>query len=118
MSEGKQLRGFAAMDEQRQRDIARQGGRSVPDAKRSFSQNHALAVAAGRTGGRNVPRTKRSFAQDRALAAEAGRKGGERRRQAVPRGGLTDAGSAPSGTLAAGEQHEPDLDGAQKGREN
>ena len=32
-------RGFASMDAARQRDIARQGGESVPPEKRSFSQN-------------------------------------------------------------------------------
>lgn len=69
-------RGFASMDEDRQRDIARKGGESVPDEKRSFSQNPGLAASAGRKGGHNVPDEKRSFSQDRELAAEAGRKGG------------------------------------------
>jgi general stress protein YciG len=69
-------RGFASMDEDRQRDIARKGGESVPDEKRSFSQNPGLAAEAGRKGGQNVPDEKRSFFQDRRLAAEAGRKGG------------------------------------------
>jgi hypothetical protein len=32
-------RGFAAMDPARQREIARKGGASVPDEKRSFSQD-------------------------------------------------------------------------------
>ncbi|MBN9344581.1 MAG: stress-induced protein, partial [Devosia sp.] len=31
-------RGFASMDEDKQRDIASKGGQSVPDEKRSFSQ--------------------------------------------------------------------------------
>ena len=44
-------RGFAAMDKERQREIARKGGASVPDDKRSFSQNRDLAAAAGRKGG-------------------------------------------------------------------
>jgi general stress protein YciG len=46
-------RGFAAMDEAKQREIARKGGRSVPNEKRSFSQNHQLASEAGRKGGRS-----------------------------------------------------------------
>lgn len=46
-------RGFAAMDPQKQREIARKGGESVPPEKRSFSQDRSLAAAAGRTGGRN-----------------------------------------------------------------
>jgi uncharacterized protein len=45
-------RGFASMDEQKQREIARKGGESVPAEKRSFSQNRELASEAGRKGGR------------------------------------------------------------------
>jgi general stress protein YciG len=44
-------RGFAAMDEDKQREIARKGGASVPDDKRSFSQDRDLASEAGRKGG-------------------------------------------------------------------
>ena len=44
-------RGFASMDPEKQREIARKGGRSVPNEKRSFSQNHQLASEAGRKGG-------------------------------------------------------------------
>jgi general stress protein YciG len=43
--------GFASMDAEKQREIARKGGRSVPDEKRSFSQNRQLASEAGRKGG-------------------------------------------------------------------
>ena len=45
------LRGFAAMDKARQREIARKGGAAVPDEKRSFSQDRDLAASAGRKGG-------------------------------------------------------------------
>ncbi len=44
-------RGFASMDREKQREIARKGGRSVPNEKRSFSQNRQLAAEAGRKGG-------------------------------------------------------------------
>jgi general stress protein YciG len=47
----KSNRGFAAMDPEKQRAIARKGGESVPHHKRSFSRNHELAAAAGRKGG-------------------------------------------------------------------
>lgn len=50
-SQGKSNRGFASMDAAKQREIARKGGESVPDEKRSFSQNRDLASAAGRKGG-------------------------------------------------------------------
>lgn len=69
-------RGFASMDPEKQRAIARKGGESVPHEKRSFSQNPALAAEAGRKGGQSVSPSKRSFSQDHKLASEAGRKGG------------------------------------------
>ena len=86
------------MDESKQRDIAAKGGASVPDEKRSFSQDHDLASEAGRMGGesRGDGRQQQAasdsgrgqqgnghrggggnFANDRERAAEAGRKGGQ-----------------------------------------
>jgi general stress protein YciG len=44
-------RGFAAMDPERRREIARKGGVSVPSEKRSFSKDRILAAAAGAKGG-------------------------------------------------------------------
>ena len=64
------------MDPEKQRAIARKGGESVPNDKRSFSQNHTLAAEAGRKGGLSVSPQKRSFAQNHELASVAGRKGG------------------------------------------
>jgi len=69
-------RGFASMDPEKQRAIARKGGESVPHEKRSFSQNPRLAAEAGRKGGQSVNPSKRSFSQNHALASDAGRKGG------------------------------------------
>jgi uncharacterized protein len=69
-------RGFASMDPEKQRAIARKGGESVPHEKRSFSQNPRLAAEAGRKGGQSVNPSKRSFSRNHALASEAGRKGG------------------------------------------
>jgi len=69
-------RGFASMDREKQRAIARKGGESVPNEKRSFSQNPRLAAEAGRKGGQSVNPAKRSFSRNHALASEAGRKGG------------------------------------------
>ncbi|MES2931437.1 MAG: general stress protein [Patescibacteria group bacterium] len=48
---GVSKRGFASMDPERQREIARKGGASVPSGKRSFSQDRSLAAQAGRKGG-------------------------------------------------------------------
>ena len=44
-------RGFAAMDPERRREIARSGGASVPKEKRSFAMDRDLAAKAGRKGG-------------------------------------------------------------------
>lgn len=46
-------RGFAGMDDDKQRQIAAKGGASVPDEKRSFSQDRELAAEAGRKGGQH-----------------------------------------------------------------
>ena len=76
---GRSNRGFASMDQAKQRAIASKGGQSVPPEKRSFSQDPSLAAQAGRKGGESVPPEGRSFSQNRKLAAEAGRKGGQAR---------------------------------------
>jgi hypothetical protein len=89
------------MDDEKQRAIARAGGRSVPDEKRSFSQDRQLASEAGRKGGRSVPGEKRSFSQDRRLAAAAGRKGGEARGESSGRGS-EDPGSSARGPETRG----------------
>jgi general stress protein YciG len=72
----KSKRGFASMDPEKQRAIARKGGQSVPAEKRSFSKNADLAATAGRKGGQSVDPAKRSFSIDHNLASEAGTKGG------------------------------------------
>jgi uncharacterized protein len=48
------------MDAQTQRRIASKGGRSVPDAKRSFSLDRRLAQEAGRKGGQASRARKRA----------------------------------------------------------
>jgi general stress protein YciG len=47
----KQHRGFAAMDPERRREIARQGGAAVAPANRSFAKSKELAASAGKKGG-------------------------------------------------------------------
>jgi general stress protein YciG len=58
-------RGFASMDAEKQREIARKGGRSVPNEKRSFSQNHQLASEAGRKGGHSSHGNRRTPSAER-----------------------------------------------------
>lgn len=45
------LRGFAAMDKDRRREIAQRGGRNVPAERRSFARDRDLAMRAGQRGG-------------------------------------------------------------------
>lgn len=47
----KSTRGFASMDPERRREIAKLGGRAVPPEKRSFAKDPTLAARAGRKGG-------------------------------------------------------------------
>lgn len=51
----KSRRGFAAMDPERRREIAKKGGASVPAEKRGFAKDRDLATSAGRKGG-SAPR--------------------------------------------------------------
>ncbi|MFS0740046.1 KGG domain-containing protein [Brevundimonas sp. 3P9-tot-E] len=88
-------RGFAAMDEDKQREIASKGGSSIDPEDRSFSKDHELAAEAGQKGGQasqgdgGASATREgddsdgsgrggNFADDPERASEAGRKGGER----------------------------------------
>lgn len=82
-------RGFAAMDAEKQRAIARKGGESVPAEKRSFFQNRTLAAQAGRKGGQSVADEDRSFSRDRTLASQAGQKGGQKGGTSASGGGRT-----------------------------
>lgn len=94
-NQGTSERGFAFVDEDRQREIARKGGQNVPDDERSFSKDRELAAEAGRKGGEHGHGGRQeaqggdgrrdgdghrggggNFAEDRERAAEAGRKGG------------------------------------------
>ena len=72
--DGTAKRGFASMDQARQREIAQKGGASVPASERSFSRNHELAAAAGRKGGQE---SGGNFRHNPQRAAEAERKGGQ-----------------------------------------
>jgi general stress protein YciG len=92
----KSNRGFASMDQAKQREIASKGGQSVPPEKRSFSQDPNLAATAGRKGGESVPPEVRSFSQNRELAAEAGRKGGLARGSSMREGHMREAAKSQS----------------------
>jgi general stress protein YciG len=115
---GTSNRGFASMDQAKQRAIASKGGQSVPPEKRSFSQDPQLAAQAGRKGGESVPPEGRSFSQNRELAAEAGRKGGQARGAANRSAAARDQnGAKPEARRRAGdfdESREIAAEGARK----
>jgi general stress protein YciG len=88
-------RGFAAMDKERQREIASRGGRTAHEKGTAHEFTADEAREAGRKGGESVSR-------DRAHMARIGREGGHRRaRQTRERKG----NSGPSTT---GEPSIPD----------
>lgn len=73
-------RGFAAMNEDTQRDIAGEGGQSVPDEERSFSQDRELAAEAGRKGGeasQGQAAAGEGSDEPRTAEADEGQAGGE-----------------------------------------
>lgn len=63
-------RGFASMDPERQREIAREGGRAAHEKGTAHEFDSEEARQAGRKGGEAV-------SQDRQHMAEIGRKGGQ-----------------------------------------
>ena len=63
----KKLRGFAALkarDPERMKAIARKGGQSIPEEKRSFSRDPELASRAGTVGGKNSALSRALASQD------------------------------------------------------
>src|SRR5215212_4985630 len=82
-------RGFAAMSKERQREIARLGGRAAHEQGTAHEFTTDEAREAGRQGGKEVSRNRDHMAsigrrggetvsRDRSLMAERGRRGGLR----------------------------------------
>jgi general stress protein YciG len=96
-SEGKSRRGFASMDEVRQREIASKGGRAAHAKGTAHEFDSNEARAAGRKGGETVSRNREHM-------AAIGRKGGEARgnsaRTAAARGGAARSGETVRGTAS------------------
>lgn len=98
-------RGFAAMDEARQREIARKGGRVAHERGTAHEFTSEEARTAGRKGGQSISRNREHMAaigrkggetvsRDRSHMAAIGREGGQSHSDAV-------ADTCPPGT------HEP-----------
>jgi len=66
------IRGFASMDDDKQREIASEGGRAAHEQGTAHEFDSQEAREAGRKGGETV-------SQDREHMAEIGRKGGASR---------------------------------------
>jgi general stress protein YciG len=56
---GVSRRGFASLSPERRKEIASLGGSSVPEERRSFSQDRDLAREAGRKGGTQTGRLRK-----------------------------------------------------------
>jgi len=69
-NQGNSGRGFAGMDEEKQREIASEGGRAAHERGTAHEFTSEEAREAGRKGGEAV-------SEDREHMAEIGRKGGE-----------------------------------------
>lgn len=69
MESGTRKRGFASMDREKQREIARKGGRAAHEKGSAHEFSPDEAREAGRKGGERV-------STDRARMAEIGRRGG------------------------------------------
>ena len=108
-------RGFAGMDESRQREIASQGGRAAHESGHAHEFSSEEAREAGRKGGETVSQDREhmsaigqkggeAVSENREHMADIGRKGGENSHG----GGSGSSGSRASGGSTRGgssEQH-------------
>jgi len=89
MSEKRDERGFAGMDEQKQREIASKGGRAAHEQGAAHEFTSEEAREAGRKGGEEV-------SKDREHMSEIGQKGGEANRGSQGGGGGSQGGRGGS----------------------
>lgn len=100
-SEGKSRRGFASMDEARQREIASKGGRAAHAKGTAHEFDSNEARAAGRKGGEAVSRNREHMAaigrkggEARGNSARTASRGANGRQGELPRGGEMVRGTA------------------------
>ena len=77
--QGSSKRGFASMDEERQREIASMGGKAAHAKGTAHEFNSEEARAAGSKGGKAAHEKGTAHEFDSDEAREAGRKGGQSR---------------------------------------
>jgi general stress protein YciG len=78
---GTDKRGFASMDKEKQREIARKGGQAAHTAGRAHEFDSAEAKAAGSKGGKSVAR---NLAHMAAIGRKGGQKSAASRKKATP----------------------------------
>jgi general stress protein YciG len=96
MSEEKSRRGFAAMDPEKRREIARKGGKAAHAKGVGHTFSHERAVAAGRKGGRAAHAKGAAHQLSGDEARQAARKGGSARWENRPGGRLAPPRPRPS----------------------
>ena len=99
----KSNRGFASMDDEKQREIASKGGKAAHEKGTAHEFTSEEAAEAGRKGGEAAHEkgTAHEFTSEE--AAEAGRKGGEARSQSSG-GGRGQRGGSHEQHVKAGRQ--------------
>jgi general stress protein YciG len=97
---GRSQRGFASMNAEKQREIARIGGRKAHERGTAHQFTHQEAVAAGRLGGEAVSRNRQHM-------AEIGRRGGKalRQRQPTPTAETRDSMAGDTPPVPSGQTH-------------
>jgi general stress protein YciG len=98
---GTSERGFASMDEEKQRDIASKGGKAAHEKGTAHEFTPEEAREAGRKGGETV-------SQDREHMADIGRKGGESRGAGEEKQGSARGGSHEQHVKAGRQSHKND----------
>lgn len=98
---GQGKRGFASMDEGKQREIASQGGKAAHAKGTAHQFDSEEAREAGRKGGKAAHEKGTAHEFDSEEARKAGRKGGEARGKIGPR----DDYSSSSTQRGASESH-------------
>ena len=96
----KSARGFASMDETKQREIASKGGRAAHAKGTAHEFDSSEARAAGRKGGMAVSRNREHM-------AAIGRRGGEARGQRARQAAQAGVGAGLRSSVDAGRQNTP-----------
>ena len=87
-------RGFASMDQHRQKEIARKGGRAAHEKGKAHEFTPDEARAAGRKGGEKVSLNRKHMAE---IGRRGGRSSAQRRRPGAPSPGVSPGNNGNGG---------------------